>query len=49
MLHKSTTLASDTLIYDLEDSVAPAQKLEARSNLSDFLQVSGIDFRSSNI
>ncbi|KAI9894536.1 MAG: hypothetical protein M1814_001890 [Vezdaea aestivalis] len=37
MLQKSRTLNVDTLAYDLEDSVAIAQKADARSNLKRFL------------
>lgn len=37
MLSKSLTSTADTIIYDLEDSVAPAQKTAARQNLVDFL------------
>lgn len=39
MLKKSLTNNSDTLIYDLEDSVAPSEKDAARGALSTFLQV----------
>ncbi|KAG8951365.1 hypothetical protein FRC04_006136 [Tulasnella sp. 424] len=38
MLEKSTSIASDTIIYDFEDAVAPSQKRPARSLLSNFLQ-----------
>ncbi|KIJ54837.1 hypothetical protein M422DRAFT_24729 [Sphaerobolus stellatus SS14] len=37
MLQKSLTSNADTLIYDLEDSVAPLQKQAARENLVKFL------------
>ena len=37
MLDKSLKTKSDVIIYDLEDSVAPAQKEVARSNLFKFL------------
>lgn len=40
MLEKSLTSDSDTLIYDLEDSVAPSQKESARHNLVRFLGAS---------
>lgn len=36
-LQKASTLAADCLILDLEDSVAPAQKVEARENLRTLL------------
>lgn len=39
MLEKSLTTKSDVIIYDLEDSVAPADKYKARSALHRFLQV----------
>lgn len=39
MLEKSLQLNSDVLIYDLEDSVAPAQKDKARKNIIEFLGV----------
>jgi citrate lyase subunit beta-like protein len=37
MLEKSRAMTVDTIAYDLEDSVAPAQKAEARHNLRDIL------------
>ena len=37
MLAKSLKVKPDVTIYDLEDSVAPAQKDTARFNLSTFL------------
>ncbi|GJJ15673.1 hypothetical protein Clacol_009951 [Clathrus columnatus] len=37
MLEKSLKLHSDVIIYDLEDSVAPAQKVIARENIVEFL------------
>ncbi|KZT40638.1 beta subunit of citrate lyase [Sistotremastrum suecicum HHB10207 ss-3] len=40
MLNKSLQTDADTIIYDLEDSVAPASKSTARSGLVDFLQSS---------
>ncbi len=40
MLQKSLQTRSDTIIYDLEDSVAPSQKETARKNLLNFLKVS---------
>jgi citrate lyase subunit beta-like protein len=38
MLAKSQNLKVDTAVYDLEDSVAPNQKVEARYALRKFLQ-----------
>ncbi|KAG9009331.1 hypothetical protein FRB90_008405 [Tulasnella sp. 427] len=38
MLEKSNSVASDTIIYDFEDAVAPSQKKSARLLLSKFLQ-----------
>lgn len=43
MLEKSLSSDSDTLIYDLEDSVAPDQKSIARQNLVNFLAVRSDD------
>jgi citrate lyase beta subunit len=40
MLEKSLKVNSDVFIYDLEDSVAPDSKAQARSNLVGFLSVS---------
>ncbi|KAF2270632.1 beta subunit of citrate lyase [Lojkania enalia] len=37
MLEKSRAMHVDTIAYDLEDSVAPAKKVEARHNLRDIL------------
>ncbi|KAF2707763.1 beta subunit of citrate lyase [Pleomassaria siparia CBS 279.74] len=37
MLEKTKSMTVDTVAYDLEDSVAPAQKPEARHNLRDIL------------
>lgn len=37
MLDKATTMTVDTVAYDLEDSVAPSKKAEARQNLSSVL------------
>lgn len=37
MLQKATTMTVDTVAYDLEDSVAPHMKIEARANLSPIL------------
>jgi citrate lyase subunit beta-like protein len=37
MINKSHTTEADTIIYDLEDSVAPSQKHIARMNLVNFL------------
>jgi citrate lyase beta subunit len=39
MLEKSLTTESDVTIYDLEDSIAPADKIKARLGLLTFLQV----------
>lgn len=39
MLRKSLQSPSDTIIYDLEDSVGPDQKFAARVELTDFLKV----------
>jgi citrate lyase subunit beta-like protein len=39
MLNKSLETDADTIIYDLEDSVAPDSKNEARARLITFLQV----------
>jgi citrate lyase beta subunit len=39
MLQKSLSNPSDVIIYDLEDSVAPQEKVNARHKLSEFLQV----------
>lgn len=39
MLNKSLQSQADTVIFDLEDSVAPDQKVAARAQLVDFLQV----------
>jgi len=36
MLKKSTVIASDMIIYDLEDSVSPDQKRIALNQLFDF-------------
>lgn len=38
MLAKSLNSPSDTIIYDLEDSVAPNQKIVAREGLVRFLR-----------
>ncbi|KIO31355.1 hypothetical protein M407DRAFT_19732 [Tulasnella calospora MUT 4182] len=38
MLEKSTSMRSDTIIYDFEDAVAPSQKVSARTVLSKFLE-----------
>lgn len=38
MLEKSRGLTVDSIAYDLEDSVTPHQKAEARSNLRAFLE-----------
>ncbi|KAG8934818.1 hypothetical protein FRC01_000086 [Tulasnella sp. 417] len=38
MLEKSSSIVSDTIIYDFEDAVAPSQKIPARTLLSQFLQ-----------
>lgn len=40
MLKKSTAIASDMIIYDLEDSVSPDQKRIALNQLLDFFVVS---------
>ncbi|KAF2013199.1 beta subunit of citrate lyase [Aaosphaeria arxii CBS 175.79] len=37
MLEKSRSMTVDTVTYDLEDSVAPGKKVEARNNLKDIL------------
>jgi citrate lyase subunit beta-like protein len=37
MLQKSLAVDADTIIYDLEDSVAPSQKNQARTSLISFL------------
>ena len=37
MLEKSRGLTVDCVAYDLEDSVTPAKKKEARTNLRSFL------------
>lgn len=37
-LEKSKGLVADNITYDLEDSVAPGKKLEARKNLRAFLE-----------
>jgi citrate lyase beta subunit len=39
MLEKSLNIKSDVIIYDLEDSVSPADKIGARHRLQGFLQV----------
>jgi len=36
-LEKSRGISVDTIAYDLEDSVTPGKKAEARSNLREFL------------
>ena len=38
MLEKSRKLDVDCVAYDLEDSVTPSQKPEARSNIRHFLR-----------
>ena len=38
MLDKSRSLLVDNVTYDLEDSVTPQRKVEARANLQNFLQ-----------
>lgn len=38
MLQKSRGLNVDTIAYDLEDSVTPGKKAEARSNLRSLLE-----------
>jgi citrate lyase subunit beta-like protein len=48
MLEKSLKCNSDTLIYDLEDSVAPSQKESARTSLINFLAV-GIQYAVDNV
>jgi hypothetical protein len=40
MLEKSLQTPSDVIIYDLEDSIAPSQKNDARTGLEKFLSVS---------
>ena len=37
MLDKSRSLTVDSVAYDLEDSVAPSKKVEARANIRHFL------------
>ena len=37
MLEKSRGLSVDSIAYDLEDSVTPRKKAEARSNIRSFL------------
>jgi citrate lyase subunit beta-like protein len=37
MLEKASTMTVDTIAYDLEDSVAPSKKVEARHNLKSIL------------
>lgn len=49
MLEKSLTNNTDTLIYDLEDSVAPSQKEAARSSLIRFLRASQMINISSDL
>lgn len=39
MLNNSLQSATDTIIFDLEDSVAPGQKRAARAQLVEFLKV----------
>lgn len=39
MLEKSKTVDADTIVYDLEDSVAPNDKDSARQQLREFLEV----------
>ncbi len=39
MLEKSFTVNSDMIIYDLEDSVSPKDKITARNRLQSFLNV----------
>lgn len=46
MLQKSLSSESDALIYDLEDSVAPNEKVRARSSLLEFLKVGALSSRS---
>ena len=46
MLAKSRSLQADTIIFDLEDSVADADKPAARKNLSEFLSVGLMAIRS---
>ena len=38
MLDKTKTLTADCVAYDLEDSVTPSRKSEARSNIRRFLE-----------
>lgn len=38
LLQKTTTLAADSYIFDLEDAVAPDKKEKARDKLCQFLQ-----------
>lgn len=40
MLDQSRVLSVDCVVYDLEDSVTPSKKSEARSNICRFLQQS---------
>src|SRR5262249_13545555 len=40
-LEKAKTLAADTLIFDLEDSVAPEAKAEARGRIGEALAAGG--------
>lgn len=44
-LAKLTDLDCDAVIFDLEDSVAPEKKAEARRNLNDFLRQANLGWR----
>jgi citrate lyase subunit beta/citryl-CoA lyase len=48
-LEKAGTLAADALILDLEDSVAPEQKAEARKAVSDAVKAGGFGRREVTI
>ncbi|MBF0627037.1 MAG: CoA ester lyase [Magnetococcales bacterium] len=48
-LAKAPTLDADGLILDLEDSVAPEAKLQARHNILEFLQATGADHRQTRV
>ncbi len=39
MLEKSLLTSADSIAYDLEDSVTPAKKVEARAAVAEFMDV----------
>jgi citrate lyase beta subunit len=49
MLEKSFASPADSVSYDLEDSVSPGKKAEARRMVAELLDVSCLNLRESHI